>query len=112
MYIRDGFESYVFNSNKGRVNPQPQPVRSNQPTKKIEIEVAICFLKIMFDVDPKSVEIHLNYIKQVTSALKKMFEKGFETNTKNNAPNRVYELPELTEGSLTEMLEKDLEINV
>lgn len=31
----------------------------------------------MYDVDPKAIDIHLNYIKQVTSSLKKMFEKGF-----------------------------------
>ncbi len=58
--------------------------------KKIDIEVAICFLKILYDADPKSIDTHLNYIKQVTSSLKKMFEKGFESSSKNNAPNRVY----------------------
>ena len=45
--------------------------------KKIDIEVAICFLKILYDIDHKTIDIHLNYIKQVTSSLKKMFEKGF-----------------------------------
>jgi hypothetical protein len=42
------------------------------------------------------VEPHLNYIKQVASSLKKMFEKGFETSSKNNNPSRVFELPPLT----------------
>ena len=41
-----------------------------------------------------------------------MFEKGFETSSKNNAPNRVYELPPLVEGSFQEMLEKNLEIKI
>lgn len=41
-----------------------------------------------------------------------MFEKGFETSSKNNSPNRVYELPSLTEGTFQEMLEKDLEIKI
>jgi hypothetical protein len=45
--------------------------------KKIDIEVAICFLKIFYDIDHKTIDTHLNYIKQVTSSLKKMFEKGF-----------------------------------
>ena len=63
-------------------------------------------------MDPKLVETHLNYIKQVASSLKKMFEKGFETSSKNNNPSRVFELPALKESSLQEMLDKDLEINV
>ena len=42
------------------------------------------------------VEPHLNYIKQLASSLKKMFEKGFETSSKNNNPSRVFELPPLT----------------
>jgi hypothetical protein len=66
----------------------------------------------MYEVEPRSIDIHLNYIKQVTSSLKKMFEKGFETSSKNNSPNRVYELPSLTEGTFQEMLEKDLEIKI
>jgi len=45
--------------------------------KKIEVEVAISFLKILYEMDSKLVESHLNYIKQVASSLKKMFEKGF-----------------------------------
>jgi len=91
-----------------KANPPQQQARTTQQLKKIEIEVAICFLKIMYDVDPKAIDIHLNYIKQVTSSLKKMFEKGFETSSKNNTPNRVYELPLLTEGTFTSMLEKNL----
>lgn len=41
--------------------------------RKIEIEVAISFLKIMFDIDNKYAEHHLNDIKQVAIAQKKMF---------------------------------------
>jgi len=52
--------------------------------------VAICFLKILYDIDPKCIDSPLNYIKQVTASLKKMFEKGFENSNKNNSPNRVY----------------------
>jgi hypothetical protein len=37
-----------------------------------------------------------------------MFEKGFETSSKSNSPNRVYDLPPLTEGSFYDMLKKDL----
>ncbi len=51
-------------------------------------------MKILFDEDPKSIDQHLNYIKQVASSLKKMFEKGFESSKTNNN-NRVYELPNL-----------------
>lgn len=80
--------------------------------KKIDIEVAICFLKILYDIDPKAVDHHLNYIKQVTNSLKKMFEKGFESSNKNNTPNRVYELPPLSEGTFHEMLNKDMEIRI
>lgn len=31
----------------------------------------------MFDVDPKYADHNLNYIKQVASAHKKVFERGF-----------------------------------
>ena len=74
--------------------------------------MAICFLKILYDLDPKTIDTHLNYIKQVTSSLKKMFEKGFETSSKNSSQNRVYELPPLSEGTFEEMLAKDMEIRV
>ena len=60
------------------------------------IEVAICFLKILYDLEPRSIDTHLNNIKQVTSSLKKMFEKGFESSSKNSSQNRVYELPPLS----------------
>jgi hypothetical protein len=94
-YIRDGFEFHIWQSHK---KPQggTQPMRTGQPMKKIDIEVAICFLKILYDIEPKTIDTHLNYIKQVTSSLKKMFEKGFESSSKNSSPNRVYELPPLT----------------
>ena len=97
-------------TNKSRNGQQAQQQRNPSP-KKIEIDVAISFLKILFEFDPKTADHHLNNIKQVASALKKMFEKGFESN-KNSNPNRVYEFPPLTEGSFTEMLNKDLEINI
>lgn len=93
-YIKDGLEFHLF-STKNRAG-QTQPQRPNQQMKKIDIEVSICFLKILYDIDPKVIDHHLNYIKQVTNSLKKMFEKGFETSSKNNASNRVYELPPLT----------------
>lgn len=48
-----------------------------QTSKKIEIEVAISFLKIMFDLDPSTADPHLNNIKQVALAHKKIFERGF-----------------------------------
>jgi hypothetical protein len=112
QYIRDGFEYHVLSGNRGKAGQPAQQVRPNQQLKKIEIEVAICFLKILYDIDPKCIDSHLNYIKQVTASLKKMFEKGFENSNKNNSPNRVYELPPLTEGSFSEMLQKDLEIRV
>lgn len=102
----------MLSGNRGKTGAQTPQVRPNQNLKKIEIEVAICFLKILYDVDPRCIDSHLNYIKQVTAALKKMFEKGFENSNKNNSPNRVYELPSLTEGSFSEMLQKDLEIRV
>lgn len=55
---------------------QTNPIR--QPgQKKVEVEVAISFLKIMFDIDHRLAEHHLNNIKQVASAHKKMFERGF-----------------------------------
>ena len=88
-YIRDGLEFHIISSSKGRTGA-PQPARTGQQLKKIDIEVAICFLKILYDIDHKTIDTHLNYIKQVTSSLKKMFEKGFETSSKNSAPNRVH----------------------
>lgn len=86
----------MLSGNRGKTGAQTPQVRPNQNLKKIEIEVAVCFLKILYDVDPRCIDSHLNYIKQVTAALKKMFEKGFENSNKNNSPNRVYELPALT----------------
>lgn len=71
----------------------------------------ISFLKIVFDLDHRLVESHLNNIKQATSWQKKMFEKGFESN-KNNNNSRVYEPPSLTEWTFAEMMNKDLEINI
>ena len=62
---------------------------SNSNMKRIDIEVAICFLKILYDLEPKAIDTHLNNIKQVSS-LKKMFEKGFESSSKNSSQNRVY----------------------
>lgn len=66
----------------------------------------------MFDIDDKFADYHLNNIKQVASSHKKVFERGFETSNKNNNTNRVYEPPQLTQGTFQEMLNKDLEINV
>lgn len=110
-YIKDGLEFHIISSTKSRVGGS-QPTRPSQQMKKIDIEVSICFLKILYDIDPKAVDHHLNYIKQVTNSLKKMFEKGFESSSKNNASNRVYELPPLVEGTFEEMLNKDMEIKV
>lgn len=62
----------------------------------------------MFDIDHKFADPHLNNIKQVASAHKKVFERGFESSNKNNSTNRVYEPPPLTEGTFQEMLNKDL----
>jgi hypothetical protein len=45
----------VLSGNKTRINQPPQQTRPTQQLKKIEIEVAVCFLKILFDVDPKSI---------------------------------------------------------
>ena len=66
----------------------------------------------MYEIDSKLIEPHLNYIKQVTSSLKKMFEKGFETSSKTNNPSRVFELPPLNAQTFQEMLDNDLQINV
>ncbi len=66
----------------------------------------------MFDIDHKFAEHHLNNIKQVALAHKKMFERGFETSNKSTNTNRVYEPPPLTEGTFQDMLNKDLEINI
>lgn len=75
-YIKDGLEFHILSSSKTKAGAA-QPQRTGQQMKKIDIEVAICFLKILYDIDPKAVDHHLNYIKQVTNSLKKMFEKGF-----------------------------------
>ena len=99
-YIRDGFEFHMMQSHNKKPPSGTQPMRSTTPSmKRIDIEVAICFLKILYDLDPKTIDTHLNYIKQVTSSLKKMFEKGFESSSKNSSQNRVYELPPLSEGT-------------
>lgn len=74
QYIRDGFEYHVITGNRSRTAATGQ---RSIPMKKIEVEVAISFLKILYEMDSKLVEPHLNYIKQVASSLKKMFEKGF-----------------------------------
>lgn len=50
----------------------------------------------MFDIDPKYADPHLNNIKQVANAHKKVFQRGFESSNKNNNTNRVYEPPPLT----------------
>ena len=108
QYIRDGFEHFLMSGGARNKQAQTaQPLRAQQ-LRKIDIEVAICFLNILYEVDPRSIDTHLNYIKQVTSSLKKMFEKGFETSNKSNNTSRVYELPPLTEGSFPNMLQKDL----
>ena len=107
-WIKEGFDYFVVSTNKTKNQP-PKP----QANKKIEIEVAISFLKIMFDLNPSIIDSHLNNIKQVALAHKRIFERGFESNNKNNSNNsRVYEPPLLTESTYAEMLQKDLEINI
>ena len=50
----------------------------NQKAQKIiEIKFTISFLRIMFDLDPSTAGPHLNNIKQVALAHKKIFERGF-----------------------------------
>ena len=58
----------------------------------------------MFDLDPSTADPHLNNIKQVALAHKKIFQRGFESNNKNNSSSRVYQPPLLTEGTFSQML--------
>jgi hypothetical protein len=51
-YIRDGFEYHVMTANRSRTAATAQRVI---PMKKIEVEVAISFLKILYEMDPKLV---------------------------------------------------------
>jgi hypothetical protein len=76
---------------------QTQQPNIRQPgPRRIEIEVALSLLKIMFDINPEYTTYHLNNIKQAANFLKKGFERIFEDAKKNNSTARAYEPPPLT----------------